>query len=384
MTTNKKRSGFTLIELLVVVAIIAIIGAGVAVTYSRLDERAKNAVEANDIAVLSETIKHWTFLHDGKLPNGLDSLITTDGDLYSAMSDNNGLYAHAGCTFEAVKANSSVKNALATTTDTHSYGGGLTFVYLHDKDTAIANNSTFVSSTGGRTRATLTENLATMLESTKTSMATKFTAMDGAKDTALGTDYLGHVETDADTGEDTASPIAYTLTWGSGMSLQSKSYKTIAQWTTDYNEAKKVSEAEVIDKLAFIYPGGGLTYMNYTEEIISYLGLTDDDVALPTEDATEAALNGRKYWLVGFGLGRFAEIYQGTGAHVDAPATGKRYTDSNIYSHYLVVIKVPVDLKSATNLSGQISTIGCVLSPQAMPVALLKAKYDAAVEATSN
>ena len=52
------KSGFTLIELLVVVAIIAVIGAGVAVTYNRLDQRAKTAMEINDIGELTQTIKN--------------------------------------------------------------------------------------------------------------------------------------------------------------------------------------------------------------------------------------------------------------------------------------------------------------------------------------
>lgn len=100
-----KKSGFTLIELLMVVAIIAVIGAGVAVTYNRLDERAKVAMEMNDIGVLEKTISHWSFLHNGNLPNRLDSLIETDGStLYSAMTGANGygLSMQAGFTFEAV------------------------------------------------------------------------------------------------------------------------------------------------------------------------------------------------------------------------------------------------------------------------------------------
>ena len=60
------KSGFTLIELLVVVAIIAVIGAGVAVTFNRLDERAKSAMEISDIGILSSTIKNWSFLQDRK------------------------------------------------------------------------------------------------------------------------------------------------------------------------------------------------------------------------------------------------------------------------------------------------------------------------------
>ena len=80
------KSGFTLIELLVVVAIIAIIGAGVAVTYNRLDERAKVAMEMNDIGVLEKTILNWSFLHDNNLPNKLDSLVTTDDLLDNVFS----------------------------------------------------------------------------------------------------------------------------------------------------------------------------------------------------------------------------------------------------------------------------------------------------------
>ena len=119
------KSGFTLIELLVVVAIIAVIGAGVAVTYNRLDQRAKTAMEINDIGELTQTIKNWSFLHDWALPDRLDSLIDTEGRLYSQMTAQggmsgvsagngvNGLYAQSGYTFVAADAPQRVISNLA-------------------------------------------------------------------------------------------------------------------------------------------------------------------------------------------------------------------------------------------------------------------------------
>ena len=146
------KSGFTLIELLVVVAIIAAIGAGVAVTYNRLDERAKTAAEIHDIGVLTDTIKHWSFLHGWALPDGMDSLIDTDGNLYSQMpkegamtgigkinSYKRGLYAQSGYTFSAATpAANTVFTALAK--------GGISHVYLHDASRTPANDSTFAAS----------------------------------------------------------------------------------------------------------------------------------------------------------------------------------------------------------------------------------------------
>lgn len=146
------KSGFTLIELLVVVAIIAVIGAGVAVTFNRLDERAKTAAEINDIGVLTDTIKHWSFLHGWALPDGMDSLIDTDGNLYSQMpasggmtgigpinSYNRGLYAQSGYTFSAA-------TPAANTVFTALAAGGISHVYPHDASRTPANDSTFAAS----------------------------------------------------------------------------------------------------------------------------------------------------------------------------------------------------------------------------------------------
>lgn len=377
---NGKKSGFTLIELLVVVAIIAVIGAGVAVTYNRLDERAKTAVEINDIGTLSQTIKHWSFLHNWNLPDKLDSLVDTDGQLYSQMTKSgamtgvgdcngvNGLYAQSGYTFVAEDAPEAVIEGLIA--------AGVSRVYLHDATRLPANDSTF---TIGRMGADV-----------DTSDTAATLATDDNQDALLKAEAIVAVESEGTTWDYT-NP--YVLTWeDSEGNTSTESYTEAADFTSALNDAKEVVAAgRTVDKLAFIYPGGGATMMgmamamNMTDEIISNVGLRNEEVALPTEDAEAALANGRKYWLVAFGIGRFASIYEGKGARVDNPVASKRYNDENVYSRYIVVVKVPVSgYDSMTNQGGSKAQVAAVLSPQGLSVASLQDSYRDVEEATNN
>ena len=396
-TLNKKKSGFTLIELLVVVAIIAVIGAGVAVTYNRLDERAKTAAEINDIGTLTDTIKHWSFLHSWALPDGMDSLIDTDGNLYSQMaaqggmtgvgsinSYSRGLYAQSGYTFVAETAPERVISSLAA--------GGITHVYLHDASRSPANDSTFTTGRMGSdvdTSSTAATLAATDNQDAKL-RAQAIVDQNDAAALALTTPD-GYDSSDPSTyGSYTGS---YTLTYtdGSG-SQQSETFDSLSAWTAAYTAAQTTANASrTVNQLAFVYPGGGAHMagmqmaMNMTSEIISNCGLQENQVALPSEDATTAAQNGRSCWLVVFGLGRFSTVYQGNGARIDTPVTGKRYTEDSMYSRYLVVVKVPVDgFDRMTNPNGLLPQVACVLSPQGLSKAALDDTYRNDVKATSN
>lgn len=394
---RRARAAFTLIELLVVVAIIAIIGAGVAVTYNRLDERAKTAAEINDIGTLTDTIKNWSFLHAWALPDGLDSLIDTDGNLFSQMppvdgitgigqinSYSRGLYAQAGYTLSAETAPTRVVNALAS--------AGITHVYLHDPSRTPANDSTFTTGRMGADVDTSTT-AATLSTTDNNDARLRARAILGANTAAAAALTLpeGYIAGDPSTyGSYTGS---YTLTWtGADGSAATETFDSLDAWTAAYTAAETTAAASrTVNRLAFIYPGGGARMggmqmaMNMTSEIISNCGLQEAQIARPDEDAATAALNGRSAWLVAFGLGRFASIYQGNGARVDTPVTGKRYTEDSQYSRYILVVKVPVDgYDRMTNPTGLKPQIACILSPQALSKSALDDTYRNDVKATSN
>lgn len=379
---NGKKSGFTLIELLVVVAIIAVIGAGVAVTYNRLDERAKTAVEINDIGTLSQTIKHWSFLHNWNLPDKLDSLVDTEGRLYSQMTKSgpmtgvgdcngvNGLYAQSGYTFVAADAPDAVIEGLIA--------AGVSRVYLHDATRLPANDSTFTIGTMGADVDT-SDTAATLATADNQDALLEAEAVVAAESAGTGWDYTNNGD--------------FSVTWeDSDGNAAAKTYATATDFATALNSAKElVAAGRTVDKLAFIYPGGGATMMgttmamNMTDEIISNVGLRNEEVASPDEDAETALAHGHKYWLVAFGIGRFASIYEGKGARVDNPVASKRYNDENVYSRYIVVVKVPVSgYDSMTNQGGSKAQVAAVLSPQGLSVASLQDSYRDVEEATNN
>ncbi len=398
MSTKTMNKGFTLIELLVVVAIIAVIGAGVAVTYNRLDQRAKTAMEINDIGELTQTIKNWSFLHDWQLPNELDSLVDTSGQLYTMMdgtaygcgpcNGTYGLYAQSGFTFSAQTAPQRVLDNLTS--------AGLNIVYRHDPTRSPANDSTFTGGMMGSdvdisstvslldtNGATTSKNRAAAITAGNADATAQLTQPDGydANDNSTWGSYTG----------------SYTLNYSDYRGTpQTETFTLLSDWTTAYRTAQKIDAATELSTLAFVYPGGGAWMnmgpmgsnqmaMNMTSEIISNLGLEPDAVALPTEDAAAAAANGRKYWLVAFGLGRFASIYNGKGARIDTPVTSKRYnSDDTIYSRYIAIVRVPVESYSGMTGSTETPQVACILSPQGLSVAALSDNYRNDVEKTQN
>lgn len=382
------KSGFTLIELLVVVAIIAVIGAGVAVTFNRLDERAKSAMEISDIGILSSTIKNWSFLHDNALPNQLDSLIGTDGNLYSQMpafpgltgTSNNGtigLYAQSGYTFYPHQGNSDVISGLAS--------AGLTTVYLHDIDRTVANDSTFDAEDASTVDTSKT---AATLNANETTTNARTGAVTGANTSSKANAQAIVDAAEAEAAWDFANgPFVVTLSDGTNAS-----YVDDAAYQNAKTAAQAIADASLTcDTLAFIDPTKGATMggqpmaMNIAAEIISNIGMTPDQVARCDEDAATAAANGRRYWLVVFGLGRFASIYQGKSVRVDTPVCSKRYNDNDtIYSRYLAVVRVPVSAANGHTGSGEFAQIVAILSPQGLSSARLANTYRDDVAATNN
>lgn len=397
---KQMKSGFTLIELLVVVAIIAVIGAGVAVTYNNLDQRAKTAMEINDVGTLNKAIKHWSFLHDWALPNQLDCLVGTDGNLYSRTSarmasmtgasvgnGSRGLYAQGTFTFMAKKAPERVIDNLAQ--------AGLDLVYYHLTDVTPANDSTFrpgeyvfmgESSVGASvdtsdTAATLevSDSSYSAQQSAKASAAERLAALEAASDDITAS--FG----DNGTGD------AVTVTWGEGESATTETFNDADSYTAAVTAARRAANASLTaDVLAFVYPGGGAggdnpMGMNLTYEIISNCGLQPEDVASPDQQADAALAAGKRYWLVVFGLGRFATIYDGKAARVDMPAESKRYAnDESIYSRYLVVVRVPVAEYNGMTGSTEAPQVAAVLSPQGLSVSALGDNYRNDVMRTNN
>lgn len=389
------KSGFTLIELLVVVAIIAVIGAGVAVTYQKLDDRAKTAMEISDIGTIEKAIKHWSFLHDWALPDRLDSLIDTEGRLYSQMTAQggmsgvsagngvNGLYAQSGYTFVAADAPQRVISNLAN--------AGISAVYLHDPNTTPANDSTF--SAGRMAGDVDTSNTAAVL-STSDNNDEKLRAaaiVEANTDaTAALTQPDGYDASDESTwGSYTGT---YTVNWEDSEGAQSETFNDLGAWNTAYAAAETVNNSSrTVNKLAFISPDGGAMMagmamgMNLSSEIISNCGLQPADVARPDEDAATAGANNRKYWLVVFGLGRFTTLYSGKSVRVDMPVVSKRYnSDSSIYSRYLVVVRVPVGSYTGMTGTTEAPQVACVLSPQGLSVSALGDNYRNDVQKTNN
>ena len=358
------KKAFTLIELLVTVAIIAVIGAGVAVTYNRLDTRAKIAMEVNDCGTLSRLVAQWSFLHDGDLPNRLDSLIGTDGTLYSQVSGYSGvspangrigLCREAGFTFMAASAPSRLISNLAE--------AGLDLVYLHRTDAVKADDSTYSTGVSGSDVDTL-ETLVT-LASGASERRDAAEALMSTQSDGLWWDY------------DSDGPFTYG----------GASYATLPEYQNALRDAREILLAREADTLAFIYPGGGYSIggvpseLNITANLIADLGFREEDIASPDEGADD----GKACWLVVFGLGRFASICDGRGVRLDAPATGKLHSDNDLnYSRYLAVVRVPTARYSAMNGNVEAPRVVGVLSPQGCTAAMLERSYSREVQATDN
>ena len=379
---NPRKAGFTLIELLVVVAIIAVIGAGVAVTYRNMDDKAKTAMEMSDIGTIQKAIAHWSFINDGKLPDGLDSLIDEEGNMYHQMPDTvdgttlgnvtptsssgMGLSGPMGYTAMAQAAPEEVIDVLASS--------GLTRVYKHRIGTetdpvSSANDSTFATNMMGAgvdtsdTLCTLDSDASAYTEDQATYLTTNAETLRGYWDTGTGPQTV----TDAN-------------------SSLNATFNSLTQLNEAIDTAQAILDGDIIDKLCFIYPGGGASMsmgpmsvtmpMNLTEEIISNCGLTPEQVADPTRNYADELAAGKEYYLVVMGLGRFASINDGRAVRLDNPAYGKRQDqEASVYSRYLAVIKVPMQATDSMTNTGDGASVACVLSPQGYSAAALRDNY---------
>ncbi len=364
----KKKQGFTLVELLVVVAIIAVIGAGIAVTYQNLDDQAKTAMEMSDMSALKKVVKHWSAVNDYKLPTGFDSLVDANGILYTdfTMADNsfaevdasdkgiNGPLGYA--TLEVAEAPDRVLENLSV--------AGLTTVYTHLLGATIANDSTFETGMGGSVN---TDNTLTSLVTGDTETRDHADAIVAGAAGAAAFDYDSDGDgTPGESGEDDP----YTV---DGFDVYSQ-----AAYDAEVIDQQVLLDAKTTDMLAFIYPGGGTTLMgqtapmNLTDEIISNAGLKPAQVQNPA-DAPEAG----KYYLVAMGFGRFASINQGKAVRTDAPITGKRQAgDKAYYSRYIAIFRVPAAEYSTMTGSSEGPVLVDVLSPQGFSVAALQDKME--------
>lgn len=371
MKLNPKSSapkrGFTLIELLVVVAVIAVIGAGVAVTYQRLDDQAKTAMEISDIAALKKVLKHWSAVNGYAVPNELDSLVDDEGNLYTPLlldgfgtespssTSGKGLNGPIGYgTLEVAEAPPVVLNNLAA--------AGMDRTYIHLVSRPNANDSTFGAGMMGQSVDT-SDTLTTLAVGDSAARAAA-QALVAADDSAIDYDGPDDIEGNGDDVD---------------MVVNGSAFETAADFATAQADAQDVLAANTTDRLAFVYPGGGQMAMgqpgfsNLTQEIITNAGLVPEQVANPSVVPT----GEQKYYLVVMGLGRFASIYRGKAVRADAPTVGKRLpqTDDD-YSRYLAVIRVPVTpYGSPSAPDNEPPVLVDVLSPQGYSAAALRDNF---------
>lgn len=373
---NPRKAGFTLIELLVVVAIIAVIGAGVAVTYRNMDDKAKTAMEISDCSILKKAIAHWSAVNDDDLPDGLDSLIGTDGGLYSTMPSvpgMNGVDTPAGDGSMGVNGPLGYTLSVETAPDvvlSNLAAAGMTRVYRHllgeENVNGNANDSTW--SCGSIAMGPV----ATVPSGEVDTSKTLYTLTKGG-DKAME---------DAQKLADDAGPADWNNVGAGYVAADGNTYTSQTDFETAKQKAEDLLKAPVTDKLTFIWSGSGATMnglpmpMNMAEEIITNCGLTVADVADPTQDVSAEISAGKKCYLVAMGLGRFASIYNSKSVRVDAPAYGKRNEQSKAYyNRYLALIRVPLEKYDPMTGSVVKPFVVDVLTPQGYSVAALRDKY---------
>ncbi len=356
------RKAFTLVELLVVVAIIAVVGAGVAVTYNNLDDQAKTAMEVSDIAILKKVTKHWSAINDYKIPNEMDSLVDSEGNIYSSYSMHatasssgkglNGPLGYAGLMVHA--APSAVLSNLSA--------AGMTLTYTHLVTAANANDSTFTMS-NGQVVTTATKKTLVAGNSTLRTNAQEFIANSDGSDLASG-----------GTHDYTAGSYSYTAPTNNAVFGP---YASEADWQTGIAAQQAILSAATTDKLAFIHPGGGATgpglaAANPTLEIITNAGLRPEEVAVPGV----APSGQQKYYLVVMGFGKFASINRGKSIRSDTPSYGKRLAQKDSdYNRYLAVFRVPATSGGFGGPPVEPVALIDVLSPQGYSVEYMRRTF---------
>ncbi len=363
-----RRRGFTLIELLVVVAIIAVIGAGVAVTYQRLDDQAKTSMEISDIAILKKVNKHWSAINGYDLPNELDSLVDSEGNLYTPVQTGPDGFSTLPASTSGIGLNGPIGYATAEVAEapdivlSNLAAAGMTLTYTHLVSRTNANDSTF--ETGSFGQAVDTSNTLTTLVAGDSEAREQAQLVVDADDT--GHDYDG-----GDDIEGNGDDVNFTV--------GSASFATAAAFATAQADAQDILDANTTDQLAFVFPGGGQQifgspgFSNLTDEIITNAGLKPEQVA----DPNVAPSGEQQYYLVVMGFGRFASIYRGKAVRADAPSVGKRQPQSDDqYSRYLAVIRVPVTpYGSPSAPDNEPPVLVDVLSPQGYSASALRDNF---------
>lgn len=362
------RQGFTLIELLVVVAIIAVIGAGVAVTYQRLDDQAKTAMEISDIAILKKVNKHWSAVNGYDLPNELDSLVDNEGNLYTPVQSGPGGFTTIPSSSAARGLNGPIGYATAEVAEapdivlSNLAAAGMTLTYTHLVSRTNANDSTF--DTGGFGQDVETSDTLTTLVAGDSEARAQAQLVVDADDTGHDYDGPDDVEGNGDDVDFTAG---------------SASYQTAAAFATAQADSQDILDANTTDQLAFVFPGGGQQiggspgFSNLTDEIITNAGLKPEQVAVPGV----APSGEQQYYLVVMGFGRFASIYRGKAVRADAPSVGKRLPQNDeFYSRYLAVIRVPITAYGSPSApDNEPPVLVDVLSPQGYSAAALRDNF---------
>ena len=376
---TKRHAGFTLVELLVVVAIIAVIGAGVAVTYRYLDEQAKTSMEISDCSIIKKAISQWSAINDNNIPNGLDSLVTDNNDLYSTMPAVAGM---SGVT-ESADISMGVEGPLGYTVSVQQApqvvldnlaSAGLTTLYRHLTGAANtngnANDSTWTAGTISMGPASMSSGAVDTSKTLSTLNSSSY-----AEDVEAAQKMVDDTGPDAGWDDSTVQSDGYTAADG-------KTYMTESELVEAKAEAQKIVDAQTLDRLAFLWGTSGATMMgepmpmNMANEIITNCGYAPDEIADPTQDVDTEIANGKKCYLVVFGLGRFASIYNAKSIRIDAPAYGKRNDQSkSVYNRYLVVVSVPLETYSDMTGATQKAQVVDVLTPQGYSVASLRDKY---------
>ena len=391
------KKGFTLVELLVVVAIIAIIGAGVAVTYRNLTDKAETSMEISDCAILTKTISHWSAINNGNLPNELDTLVDEHGKFYSQM-----IGEEMGVPASGVTGSAGVSGPIGYTAMVQDApdevvatlrAGGLRLAYKHLSTATVANDSTFEGGIMGAN-----------VDTTKTAVLMQTSTEDDRHD--------AQALVDSDLASDIAEWLAdesnagqkYKLgtqgTSGESITLSDESmFKGEYASVADYNKEKQLAQRVVNTssdgkvRLAFVYPGAGAQItmgpmgkqtmaMNQTDKIITNAGLLPEDIEDPTnmrawKQGRDGAtyIGDKRYYLVVMGIGRFASIYGGKSVRVDVPAYGKRSGQSEAsYNRYLAVIRVPTTGYDSMTGKGEKPSVVAVLTPEGYSAASLRDK----------
>ena len=106
---------------------------------------------------------------------------------------------------------------------------------------------------------------------------------------------------------DGTAPAMFLIDWTDADGNAQVARVPSAMWAMIYANMQETANADSTDMLTFVWPEGGTQMsMNLANEIIVNAGLKPDLVASPDMEKEDAIAAGKMYWLVVFGIGRFA------------------------------------------------------------------------------